>query len=66
MLPSMRAALVSVHAIDQVVSLLEKELKISMLATGSRTLGGLKRALCFGNPYEDSLKAWIENPSQKV
>ncbi|MDE3268810.1 MAG: type 2 isopentenyl-diphosphate Delta-isomerase [Pseudomonadota bacterium] len=55
-LPLLRAALVSTAAVAAVIETYIEELKMAMLATGSRTLDQLPQALCYKHPYYDEFQ----------
>ena len=51
-LPLFKAALKSSEAVEQELSLFEKELKITLLSTGSKRLVDLNKKLRVGHPLE--------------
>ncbi|MFK7824014.1 MAG: type 2 isopentenyl-diphosphate Delta-isomerase [Oligoflexales bacterium] len=63
-LPLLRAALNSVAATEVILENYANELKVCMLATGSRTLTDLQEKLCLANPCEESLKQFIQMQAQ--
>ena len=60
-LPLLRAALSSSAACDTVLDNFANELRVCMLATGSRTLASLKKKLCLSDPFEDSIGQLIQS-----
>lgn len=58
-LPLLRAALDSFSATEQVIENFSRELKVCMLATGSRSLQALSSKLCLSDPYESSLEQLV-------
>ena len=66
-LPLLRAALLSEEAVFEEVALLERGLRVAMVASGARKVGDLAGRVCLGEPYEEAfLGRFLKNRDQSL
>lgn len=60
-LPLLRAALESEDKLRSALLVFKRQLMITMMATGSRSLEDLKKSICLGHPYEQEFKDYLSS-----